>query len=238
MVQIQSVGKDWIKFHSKKANWWQRVDLNYRPRAYEATNFTAKMLNNPGVVSRISELSKLSKSYISQVKSGKRPPSKKLLEILADFQASRVSDASNDYFTLFMQSREAMGVTSGTLYFYRMKLGKFLNSVSADHAERKDIEKFLIQFKNLGNRHAYYRAIRTFYYWREEFDSLPNPMRHMRAPRMPKLVLPSLSAEEVSWLLKSFDTVGHESGDSQLRNQAIIALFVESGLRLSELTSR
>ena len=61
-------------------NWWQRRDLNPRPKAYESSD-QLRLLNNLGVT-EISELSKLSKAYISQVKHGSRPPSQKLLEIL------------------------------------------------------------------------------------------------------------------------------------------------------------
>jgi len=119
-----------------------------------------------------------------------------------------------------------MEVSPGTEQFYRIKLGRFLSEVNADKATRQDIETFLLQFDNPGNRHAYYRAIRTFYNWREETFDLPNPMGKIKAPRLSKLILPSLNREQVSDLLNRVDNV---------RNKAIIALFTESGLRLSEL---
>jgi len=132
------------------------------------------------------------------------------------------------YLHLFLQSRQAMEVSPGTLNFYRVKLGRFLSELNANTAQRQDIERFLLQFKNPGNRHAYYRAIKTFYNWRDETFSLPSPMQHMRAPKLSKLILPSLTRDEVLKLLE----VVH--GD---RDKAIIALFTESGLRLSELTN-
>jgi len=130
------------------------------------------------------------------------------------------------YLTLFLQSRQAMEVTPGTLIFYQSKLGRFLSELDVDKAQRSDIEAFLLQFKNPGNRHAYFRAIKTFYNWRAETFGLPNPMKHMRAPRLPKLIPPSLTREQVLTLIDRLDNV---------RNKAIIALFTESGLRLSEL---
>ena len=63
-------------------------------------------------VTKISELSKFSKSYISQVKHGKCPPSKRLLETLAGY--NRCASTRYDYFNLFLRSRQAMGVSSGT----------------------------------------------------------------------------------------------------------------------------
>lgn len=133
-----------------------------------------------------------------------------------------------DYLHLFLQSRQAMEVSPGTLSFYRIKLGRFLSELNVNTAQRQDIEAFLLQFKNPGNRHAYYRAVKTFYNWREETYSLSNPMKHMRAPRLGKLILPSLTREQVLTLLDTLDNV---------RDKAIISLFTESGLRLSELAS-
>ena len=87
-----------------------------------------------------------------------------------------------DYFTLFLRSREAMEVSPGTEQFYRIKLGRFLGEVNAATAQRQDIKLFLLQFGNAGNRHAYYRAIKTFYNWREETFDLPSPMQKIKAP--------------------------------------------------------
>ena len=121
-----------------------------------------------------------------------------------------------------------MAVSPGTLDFYRIKLGRFLYEVNADTATRQDIETFLLQFDNLGNRHAYHRAIKTFYNWRYETYDLPSPVKHLKAPRLEKLIMPSLTRNQVNDLLMMVDTV---------RDRAIIAMFTESGLRLSELVN-
>ncbi len=90
-----------------------------------------------------------------------------------------------DYYRLFIQSRQAMQVTEGTLQFYGVKLGRFLAEVNPDVAQRQDIESFLLQFENPGNRNAYYRAIKTLFNWREETFGLLSPMQHMKAPKIP-----------------------------------------------------
>ena len=138
---------------------WQRVGSNRRPRAYEAGH-PLRLLNKLSVT-ELSGLSKLSKSYISQVKHGNRPPSERLLEALVTH--CRGTRTERDYLPLFLRSRRAMAVTPSTLSFYRSKLGRFLSEVNADKAQRQDIEAFLLSFENAGNRHAYYRAIKTFY---------------------------------------------------------------------------
>jgi site-specific recombinase XerD len=200
------------------------VDLNRRPRAYEASD-QLRLLNSLSVT-EISELSKLSKAYISQVKHGNRPPSRRLLEALKNYHSRTQTD--HDYFTLFIQSRKAMEVTPGTEQFYRIKLGRFLDEVNVDTAQRQDIELFLLQFDNAGNRHAYYRAIKTFYNWREETFDLTSPMKKVKAPRLSKLILPSLTREQVFCLIDKVDNT---------RDKAIISMFTESGLRLSELAN-
>ena len=185
-----------------------------------------KLLNKLSV-SQLAELSKFSKSYISQVKHGKCPPSVKLLESLHHFWTQHTNTKTN-YLAQFLQSRQASEVSPSTLIFYRVKLSRFLNELNADTAKGHDIEKFLLQFNNPGNRHAYYRVIKTFYNWREEAFDLPNPMKIVKAPRLAKLILPSLTVEQVSALIDKMDNV---------RDKAIIALFTQSGLRLSELTN-
>jgi integrase len=200
------------------------VGSNRRPRAYE-TDHPLRLLNKLSVT-EISSLSKLSKSYISQVKHGNRPPSKRLLEALAAH--CRGTRTERDYFSLFLRSRQAMVVTPVTLSFYRSKLGRFLSEVNADKARKQDIEMFLLQFENAGNRHAYYRVIKTFYNWREETFDLPGPMKRLKAPRLGKLILPSLTREQVSSLIDEVDND---------RDRAIIAMFTESGLRLTELVN-
>ena len=57
---------------------------------------------------------------------------------------------------------------------------------------------------------------------------LPNPIKHLPAPKVGKLILPSLDEEQVRLLIDAVDNA---------RDKAIISLFTESGLRLTELTN-
>ncbi|NQT02853.1 MAG: tyrosine-type recombinase/integrase [Planctomycetes bacterium] len=171
-------------------------------------------------------LSILSKSYISQVKNGKRKPSQKLIDFLEEFR--RRSQTKHDYLALFLQSREAMEVTLATMSFYRTKLARFFREINPDTATKQDIEAFLIQFKTPGNRHAYHRVIKTFYNWREENFDIPTPVKKLKAPRLGKPILPTLTAEQVAVLIDAVESN---------RDKAIIAMFTESGLRLNELVN-
>ena len=185
-----------------------------------------KLLNKLSV-SQLAELSNLSKPYISQVKHGKRPPSQKLLDALSQVEDTKVAKV-RDYLPLFLLSRRANEASPGSLHFYRVKLSRFLAEVNPDKATQHDLERFLLRFKNVGNRHAYFRAIRAFYNWREQNFGLPSPMNHIKAPRLDKPILPALTREQVMMLL---DRTPHP------RNKAIIALATESGLRVSELAN-
>lgn len=126
-----------------------------------------------------------------------------------------------------MQSRITKEVSPTTVRFYKVKLGRFLKEVDPDKAKQQQIEKFLLQFPNPGNRHGYYQVIKTFYIWREQTLGIPNIIKYIPAPKVGKLILPSLTAEQVKSLI---DTV------ESARDKAIISLFTESGLRLIGLS--
>jgi site-specific recombinase XerD len=125
-----------------------------------------------------------------------------------------------------MESRKASNSSEGTLKYYRRTLGDFFNWINPDLATPKNINKFLLQYGNAGNRHAYFRAIRAFYNWRETSYDLSNPMKKLKAPKVPKLILPTLKLEEIRHLINTAKS---------LREKAVISLLTESGMRISEL---
>ncbi len=118
-------------------------------------------------VTKLAELSGFSKSYISQVRHGKCPPSQRLLDALAEH--GRPGRVEVDYLERFLQSREAIGVSPSTLRYYWDRLGKFVSNVQYQTASRQDIDRYLNTIppneNGLGSRHASYRAIRVFYRW-------------------------------------------------------------------------
>ena len=187
-------------------------------------------------VSQISELSNLSKSYISQVKHGKRPPSEKLLQALSDFYGTTRQGKREamlcSAIDLFLQSRRD-GLSPCTIYgFYRQYLLIAIPVLGLTPTPSA-ISAFIGSLPcSPGGKHAYFRAMRAFYNWlyspKSGFDlkHRENPMTWVEAPKVPKVILPSLSKEQVELLIeKTHDT----------RGKAIIALLTESGLRLSEL---
>ncbi|MFC2020862.1 tyrosine-type recombinase/integrase [Chloroflexota bacterium] len=135
--------------------------------------------------------------------------------------------------TTFLNSRRE-GTSPRTIEFY----GGYLNlarQVIGFDFKGQDIVEFL---KSLGcsngGKHAYYRTLKAFYNWlyspKSGYALNPqnNPMLSVDSPKVDKKILPSLSAVQIEFLIEHA---------SSLRDKAIIALFTESGLRLSELVN-
>lgn len=138
----------------------------------------------------------------------------------------------NSYFELFIKSREAMGVSNRTLQFYNERLSKTFSKSDCTALSREQIQGILNSIPpnkyGLATRHCTYRALKTFYRWLHAEYGIPNPIEGMPAPILSKPILPTLTLEQVRELLAK---------SPNLRAKAIIALFVESGLRLTELSN-
>ncbi len=137
-----------------------------------------------------------------------------------------------NYFELFLKSREAMGVSSRTLEFYKDRLSKFVSKINYLSIKREQIHIILNSIPpnkyGLSTRHTTFRALKTFYRWLHQEYGITNPMEGLPAPILGKPMLPTLTLPQVRELLEK---------SMSLRAKAIIALLVESGLRLTELSN-
>jgi len=89
------------------------------------------------------------------------------------------------------------------------------------------INTFLSRLTCANGKNAYYRAIRAFCNWLHRQGYIKdNPITRVDPPRMRKIILPSLTPEQVDYLINEADTT---------RDKAIISLFADSGIRLTEL---
>jgi len=192
-------------------------------------------LRNKITVSQLADLSKLSKPFISQVKAGKRPPSKKLLQALASYHASitqvRKQTDGSRAIRRFIESRRE-GTSAGTIEFHEKYLSKAIPVLGLNPSPMKLARYIEALSCSVGGKHAYYRAISVFYNWLYSpksaygFQPADNPVLLVEAPKPPKMIMPSLTRNDVDLLL---------SKATNNRDRAIIALFTDSGLRLSEL---
>jgi site-specific recombinase XerD len=78
-----------------------------------------------------------------------------------------------------------------------------------------------------------FRALQQFFKWLVEEEELErSPMARMRSPMVPERPVPILGADELRRLLAT--CTGKEFVDR--RDQAILRLFIDTGMRLSELS--
>lgn len=136
-------------------------------------------------------------------------------------------DAATDFFL----SRQAMQCTSATLAFYRYTLGAFLawiegqNVTTAREVTSRHVRQFLagLEGKSDNTIHDFARAIKTLLrFWHAE-KYMPEAVT-FAMPRLAKRRLPVLTAEEVRRVLAVCN----------IRDRAIVALMVDSGIRRAE----
>ena len=133
------------------------------PNGFEVLTPVSSLLNKVSVT-KLAELSNLSKAYVSQVKHGKRPPSQKLLQALAQFydQKSKKNGLSvSRAIDLFLKSRRE-GLSLRTVDgFYRCYLIKVIPALGLSPSPVA-INSFLRSLScSEGGKHAYFRAMRV-----------------------------------------------------------------------------
>lgn len=140
-------------------------------------------------------------------------------------------EVRKDIIGQFLQSRR-QGLSPRTLEFYAGYLRR-AEEVVGLNASGEEIRSFLAGLRcSNGGKHAYYRTLRVFYLWlysrKSGFALKPsdNPLLSVDAPKVQKRLLPALLEDQVVYLL------GQAVNG---RDKAIISLFCDSGLRLSEL---
>jgi len=168
---------------------------------------------------------------------------------LTSYVALAVSDSGNKIrqsgnknslqeFKLFKSIKQDL--SQGTIKFYDDKILPFINDfpnlervtpvdVSNWIASRKTLNKQTGQLEKTNNQSAYYRALRSFFNWREEYfdlDANSNPFHKLKPPKKETKIMPALKLNQIENAIKSANNI---------RDKAIIALFAESGMRLSEL---
>jgi site-specific recombinase XerD len=125
----------------------------------------------------------------------------------------------------FLASRR-QGISPGSLKFYRTFLSPFLMNYPLT---AEGVNHFLSDLHCGNAKLTYYRAIRVLCNWAvREKIIVDNPIKHVDAPKIKSMILPSLSEDEVNYLITQAETT---------RDSAIISLFADSGMRLSELTN-
>ncbi len=81
---------------------------------------------------------------------------------------------------------------------------------------------------------GYFRALRTFFNWLEREELIiENPFKNLKPPKIDKKVIQALSPTEIDRLFK----VCSRKSMLDVRNKAILSVFLDTGLRISELAN-
>jgi site-specific recombinase XerD len=154
-----------------------------------------------------------------------------------------VDDSLLRWMEAFLNSRKAEGLSNGTLRFYKQKLKLFLDYCQAHAIERIGqitttfIRQYLLYLEeskhNPGGRHAAFRSLHAFLNWYEneaEPEGWGNPIRKVKAPKVPIEPLEPVSHETIVSMVKICDR-GTFTGD---RDAAILLCLLDTGARASE----
>ena len=144
----------------------------------------------------------------------------------------------------FLLDAQARNLSEGTLRYYRQKLlplMAFLHGLGVRQAEEvttAHMRLWIIHLQDTGHNpggvHAFYRAAKAFLSWLVQEEVLDeSPMRRIKAPRVPREVLPPVTIEEVQAMLAACDS------RTQLgaRDRAVILCLMDTGCRATEFTS-
>ncbi|MFC2064152.1 tyrosine-type recombinase/integrase [Chloroflexota bacterium] len=155
-----------------------------------------------------------------------------------------VDDYLFSWMEAFLIDRKANGVAPGTLRFYRIKLLMFIRFCETQAINQisqitpRFIRQFLLYLEeaghNPGGKHAVFRALRAFFLWyEEEIDQKEwsNPIRKVKAPRVPVEPIEPVSIKTISNMIKVCKK-GTFTGD---RDTTMFQFLLDTGVRANEL---
>jgi len=132
-----------------------------------------------------------------------------------------------------------MNLSPGTMRFYRFKLAVFARYVEKEGIPLSDLTTvhlrafFTQEVKRTSSQNAkhIFRAVSTFFnHLVSEGWADASPLAGMSAPKVPRVLIPSLTEEQIKALL---DTC--ERDFFGLRDRLILLLLVDTGMRAKEL---
>lgn len=141
-------------------------------------------------------------------------------------KSPRTVEWYNDVLDLFQQWLRSEGLSTKLGSLGELEVRRFIL-----YLRQRTIHGKPLSSHTVANR---VRALRAFFSWLAESGYVPtNPLQGLRAPKTAKTVIEPLTPQEVERLFC------HINPKTALgaRNTAILALFLDTGLRLSELAS-
>jgi len=153
-----------------------------------------------------------------------------------------VSKSLNRQLEVFILACRVNGLSPATLHNYSYQLGRFVSYCSESGlADAHDITAHHVRAYLLSLQETmgpvsvqdYYKTVNRFFNWMIEEGILgQSPMKNIKPPRMPKLTPKPFSHRDINNLL----ALCSENKFLEVRNRAIVLLFLDTGLRLSEVS--
>ncbi len=149
-------------------------------------------------------------------------------------QRTENPEARHELVSKFIDSRR-QGLSPQTIRFYSGYLNRAIPEIGLNVFPHDIKTNFLnsLQCSN-GGKHAYFRTLRVFCNWlySKKSDFGLNPQNNLilivDPPKVEKKILPSLTTKQLDYLINQAKCI---------RDKAVISLFADSGLRLSELAN-
>ena len=118
--------------------------------------------------------------------------------------------------------------------WFAARLLREAGRTSWEEAGKQDVQRWIVWL--LGRYSAAYasnqfRALQQFFKWLAAEEEIPDPMAGLRPPRAPDKPVPVFAAED----LHKLERACAGRAFAERRDAAVIAVFRESGMRLSEL---
>ncbi|MEO6893208.1 MAG: tyrosine-type recombinase/integrase [Ktedonobacteraceae bacterium] len=158
----------------------------------------------------------------------------------------------------FLEVRELDNCSSKTLRTYEQRLRYFSTWLKVEHGiidvERLQVEHLrgwmvylkktlTYRGKSLSDEsiHSYGQSIIAFCHWLEAEEKIEKPITsRFKLPRMEKKFIPTYNYDDVNKLLEACEESEHNDPAIRralsARNRAIVSLFIDTGIRLGELS--
>jgi len=166
--------------------------------------------------------------------------------VLKDQDQGIIKLSQQEYLPILIESflidRRSQGLSPETIDFYTKKLkyfqtyceGQALTQVS--QLTPDIIRRYILgisETHNPGGVHACFRPLRTLLYWIEEEEIMPagwkNPIRKVKAPKLPMEPIDPIELEDIQTLLKSCS-----NNYSGVRDKAMMLGLLDTGARAKE----
>jgi len=157
-----------------------------------------------------------------------------------------VDDYLPNWLEAFLMDRKASGLAAGSIRFYKLKLKGFSEFCESQAVKEIGqitpalLRQYLLYLEETGHkpggRHAAFRCIRAFLRWFEnevEPEGWSNPIRKVKAPRVPIEPIEPVSIEDVRKLVR----ICQRDTFAGARDAAILVCLLDTGARANEFLS-